>query len=111
MWLWYDVGYTSETWNRTSNIIDDNLNGLSPSRNISNFSMGLYFPNELTLTLSVDNVWDQTNYDYVSTGNNYTGEWFEGVNPGAEVNQRERNLRSLSRPRTVWFSLRKDFEF
>ncbi len=111
MWLWYDVSYTSETWNRTSRIIAMDTDGLSPSRSTSNFELGLALPNQLSLTLRVNNVWDQSNYDYVSTGGNYGGEWFETVNPGAAANARERNMRSLTRPRTVWATLRKDFEF
>ena len=122
MWLWYDIGYTSETWNRTSRIIEnDRTVGLTPSRHLSNFQLGLDLPNELSLTLKINNVWDQSNYDYVSTGGNYGGEYFQSQvgpprNPNntieaSEAHLRERNLRSLSRPRTVWFSLRKNFEF
>jgi len=101
MWLYYDVSYASESWNRTSRIIDGDVNGLSPSRVISNFQMGLNLANNLSFTLQVDNLWDQENYDYVSTGDNYAQEWFGAT--------RERNMRSLTRPRTVSLVVRKGF--
>ena len=104
MWLWYDIGYESETWNRTFRIIqNDRSVGLSPSRHSSNFQMGLTLPNELSLTLRVNNVWDQANYTYISTGENFESNYFG--------DPRYINVRSLERPRTVWFNLRKDFEF
>ncbi len=101
MWLWYDISYTSETWGRTWYIIDNNRDGLAPSRNISNFQVGLDLPNDLSLTLQVDNVWDQKTYEFVDAGGSYEPQFF-GSN-------RDQNLRSLARPRTVWFSARKGF--
>jgi outer membrane receptor protein involved in Fe transport len=101
MWLWYDISYTSETWGRAWYIIDQNRKGLAPSRNSSNFQMGLDLPNELSLTLQVDNVWDQKGYGFVDASGSYEPQWF-GVD-------REQNLRSLERPRTAWISVRKDF--
>ena len=108
MWLWYDISYESETWNHTGRIIDnvadkDITLGLSPSRHTSNFHLGLTLPDNLNLTLQVNNVWDQANYSYISTGENDESEWFG--------DPRYRNMRSLVRPRTIWFNLRKDFEF
>jgi outer membrane receptor protein involved in Fe transport len=101
LWLWYDVNYTSETWGRTWYIIDQNTDGLAPSRNHSNFQMGLDLPNELSLTLQVDNVWDQKSYEFVDAGGSYQPQFFGST--------RDQNIRSLLRPRTVWFSARKGF--
>jgi outer membrane receptor protein involved in Fe transport len=101
LWLWYDISYTSETWGRTWYIIDQNMDGLAPSRHTSNFQIGLDLPNELSVTLQVDNVWDNDSYEYVELGGAYQPQWF-GVD-------REQNLRSLARPRTAWISVRKGF--
>ena len=49
----------------------------------------------------VNNVWDQDGYDYVDTFSNGDGDTFGDA--------RFHNIRSLERPRTVWFSARKDF--
>jgi outer membrane receptor protein involved in Fe transport len=112
MWLWYDVSYESETWNGTSRIIDNDRSvGLSPSRHTSNFYMGLALPDNLSLTLQVNNVWNQANYSYISTGDNFYSEYYAIENPQGTANDRYRNMRSLVRPRTIWFNLRKDFEF
>jgi outer membrane receptor protein involved in Fe transport len=112
MWIWYDISYESETWNSTWRIIqNDRSVGLSPSRNTSNLYVGLDLPQQLRLTLQVNNVWDQENYSYMSTGENFESEYFSTVNPQGTANGRYRNVRSLERPRTVWLNLRKDFEF
>ncbi|MBT4523218.1 MAG: TonB-dependent receptor [Halieaceae bacterium] len=101
LWFYYDITYESESWNGTTDIIDRDENGLSPSWHYSNFQMGLDLPSDLSMVLSVDNVFDQETYSYVSTSGNDDADLF-GDN-------RYHNLRSLDRPRTVWFTLRKDF--
>ncbi|MCH7822135.1 MAG: TonB-dependent receptor [Proteobacteria bacterium] len=100
LWLWYATDYTSETWNRVNSIEQRNEAGISPSRTMSNFQMGLDLPNNLSLTLQVDNVWDKSNYSWLTTST-YKQEWF-GTQQGV-------GERSLTRPRTVWFVARKHF--
>ncbi len=101
MWFSYDFSYQSETWNNTDDIVDGNLNGLTPSWTNSNFQMGLDLPAQLSLILRVDNVWDETDATYTYTT--------EGDYAALVGDPRYRNLRSLDQPRTVWFSVRKGF--
>ena len=63
--------------------------------------LGLDLPNKLSLTVLVNNVWDQSTYSYVSTGSNGDADDFN--------DPRYHDLRSIDRPRTVWFTVRKGF--
>ncbi|MCZ6828436.1 MAG: TonB-dependent receptor [Gammaproteobacteria bacterium] len=101
LWLWYAVDYTSETWNRVNSIEQRNEAGISPSRTMHNFQVGLDLPSNLSFTLQVDNVLDESNYSWISTSGVTRAAWF-----GTEQGLGE---RSLTRPRTVWFVARKNF--
>jgi outer membrane receptor protein involved in Fe transport len=101
MWLWYAVDYTSETWNRLGSVRTENELGISPSRTMHNFQVGLDLPGNLSFTLQVDNVLNESNYSWVSTSGADRAVWFD--------TEQGYNERSLTRPRTVWFVARKHF--
>ena len=100
-WLYYDVSYTSETWNDTDEIRDSDRQGLAPSRRYSNFSAGLQLPNQLDIELAVNNVTDERGFSYIWTG--------ESANAEAFGDPRYRQQRAVDRPRTFWLTLRKGF--
>ena len=101
LWLWYDITSRGSSWNGTGNIRSGNTLGITPSYHTSNFQIGFDLPNNLSLTLQIDNVWDQETYGYISTGSNYAPEYFGSA--------RDYNVRTLARPRTAWFVIRKGF--
>jgi outer membrane receptor protein involved in Fe transport len=104
-WLWYDISYEGSTWNTTSNVrsnyLDGETEGFAPSKNISNFQAGIAFDNDLDLTLRVDNVWDQEVYYIVNTSDNFESGYFGSP--------RGLDQRTLVRPRTIWLNFRKGF--
>ena len=101
-WIYYGLSYTSEMWNRTWNIIQNDSDGLSPSHNNSNLSIGLDdIGNGWDVSLQIDNVFDQATYSFVNTGANVEADFF-----GSD---RQRNTRSLAQPRTAWLVVRKTF--
>lgn len=102
LWVYYGISYQSESWNRTSNIIANDTNGLSPSHSNSNLSIGLDdLGNGWDVSLQIDNVFDQTTYSFVNTDSNNYADLF-GSN-------RQRNVRNLAQPRTTWLVVRKTF--
>jgi len=101
LWLYYDIAYRSETWNDTGHARDKDETGLADSWTYSNFQMGLEMGNDLSVTLKVNNLFDQQTYNWVSTGDNDNADLFG--------DQRFHNLRSLDRPRTMWLSVKKRF--
>lgn len=101
LWFYYDASYTSETWNGTSEARDKNTQGLAPSRNYSNFSVGLQLPNQLDVEVNVNNVTNQKSYSFVWTG--------EGGNADTFSDPRYQQQRAQDRPRTVWLTVRKGF--
>jgi iron complex outermembrane receptor protein len=101
LWLYYDIAYRSETWNDTGHARDKDTSGLADSWTYSNFQMGLEMGNDLSVTLKVNNLFDQETYNWVSTSSNDDADIFG--------DQRFHNLRSLDRPRTMWLSLKKRF--
>jgi outer membrane receptor protein involved in Fe transport len=101
LWLYYDVTYSSETWNGNTEIRDFNTAGLSPSWTISSLSAGLQLPNQLDITLNVNNLYDQTGYSYV-----WRGEADDAASFG---DPRYRQQRAQWRPRTAWLTLTKGF--
>jgi outer membrane receptor protein involved in Fe transport len=102
LWAYYGVSYQSESWNRTWNIIQNDTNGISPSFDNSNFSIGLdNLGDGWNVSLFIDNVFDQATYSYVNTsGNTYSGIF------GSDLNN---NVRTLAQPRTTWLTVRKNF--
>ena len=102
LWAYYGISYQSESWNRTWNIIQNDTNGISPSFDNSNFSIGLdNLGNGWNVSLYIDNVFDQATYSYVNTsGNTYSGIF------GSDLNN---NVRTLAQPRTTWLTVRKNF--
>ena len=80
----------------------NDTNGISPSHDESNFSIGLdNLANGWEVAVYIDNVFDQANYSYVNTsGNNYASMF------GSNLNH---NVRTLAQPRTTWLTLRKEF--
>lgn len=100
-YIYFDYTYQSETWNRVEDISDNNTNGLAPSWTYSTLKFGLNLPNQLGIDLQIRNLTDEKGYSYVSTWENDYADLFG--------DPRFHNLRSQTRPRTVWLSLRKDF--
>jgi outer membrane receptor protein involved in Fe transport len=121
LWVYYGMSFQSSMWNRTWNVIQYNdckeagsispslapingcdTNGISPSHNESNFSIGLdNLGNGWEVGVYIDNVFDQSNYSFVNTsGNTYSGIF------GSDLNN---NVRTLAQPRTTWLTLRKTF--
>jgi len=100
-WFYLDHTYESEKWNSTWNIINNNTNAIAPSWTYSSLKLGLRLRNELEFDLHVRNLFDEDGYSYVSTGENDDADLFG--------DSRYHNLRSLSQPRTVWLSVRKNF--
>jgi outer membrane receptor protein involved in Fe transport len=100
-WFYIDHSYQSETWNNTYNTVNNFTEGLAPSWTHSSLSFGLRMQNQLEFDVNVRNLFDEDGYGYVSTGENDDADLFG--------DPRYHNLRSQSRPRTIWLSLRKRF--
>ena len=111
-WLYFETSYQAESWNEIYNIPrkddddDDGDNdgvteGLSKPYSVSSLSFGVDMPNDLSVTLLLDNVFDKATSTYVSTGNNDDADAFG--------DSRWHNTQSFERPRTFWVTLRKDF--
>lgn len=101
LWLYYDYSYSSEVWNETYDIIDNNTDGLSPSWSSSTLSAGLQLPNQWDVELNVRNLFDEDGYTYVWTGEADEAAVFD--------DPRYRRIRAQQRPRTIWLTLRKGF--
>ena len=101
LWFYYDISYSSEIWNSTANILDNDTDGISPSWTFSTFSAGLQLPNQFNIELNVRNVTNESGYSYVWTG--------EADNAALFDDPRYRRIRAQDRPRTVWLTLRKGF--
>ncbi len=111
-WLYFETSYQAESWNEIYNIPrkdddDDDgdndgvIEGLSKPYSVSSLSFGVDMPNDLSVTLLLDNVFDKATSTYVSTGNNDDADAFG--------DSRWHNMQSFERPRTFWVTLRKDF--
>ncbi len=101
LWFYADYSFTSSTWNGTAEARDRDTQGLAPSRNYSNVSLGMQWPNALSVDLVVNNVTNEKGYSYVFTG--------EGEDAGDFGDSRYQQQRAQDRPRTVWMTLRKGF--
>ncbi|MEC7367819.1 MAG: TonB-dependent receptor, partial [Pseudomonadota bacterium] len=101
-WFYYGISYQGETWNRTSNIIENDASGISPSHHNSNLSVGLDdLGNGWGVSLYISNVFDQATYSFVNTGTNGYADLF-----GSD---QQRDVRNLAQPRTAWLVVRKTF--
>ena len=102
LWFYYDFTYQSEIWNTTSDIRNRDKNGLAPSSTVSNLQIGLDLQNDLSFTLKVNNLFDESHHSYVSTTlNGYAEDTLQA--------NTIHNLRSEGRPRTVWLGMKKRF--
>ena len=101
MWIYYDFTYSSETWNDTEEIRDNNTDGLAPSWTYSNLSAGVYWPNQWEVLVNINNLFDGNGYNYV-----WRGEADDATTFG---DPRYQQQRAQWRPRTVWVTLRKGF--
>ena len=101
LWFYYDVSYTSETINDTTEIREGDIQGRSPPRRYSNFSTGLQLPNKLDIELAINNVTNEKGFSYVWTG--------EADNADDFGDPRYQQQRAQDRPRTIWLTLRKGF--
>ena len=101
LWLYADYFYQSESWNNNENILDNNTDGLAPSWSYATLAAGLQLPSDFDIELHVRNAFNDKGYSYVNTGENDDSALFGDT--------RWNNLRSLSRPRTVWLTLKKRF--
>ena len=101
MWLYYDVSYSSGTWNDNESARDTDVDGYAPSWSFHNFSAGLQLPNQFDITVNVNNLFDQNGYSYVWRG--------EADDAAAFGDSRYQQQRAQWRPRTVWLTLTKGF--
>lgn len=101
LWFYYDFTYQGESWSGVDEIRDNDLDGLAPSFTISNFSTGLRLPNQLDITININNLFDEKDFTFVWNG--------EGANADRFGSDRYQRQRAQSRPRTVWLTLRKGF--
>jgi hypothetical protein len=101
LWFYYDWSFNDETWNSTSNIRDNNTDGLAPSTVYSSFSTGLQLPNNWDIELNIRNLFNANGYGYVGTWEADEAEDFD--------DPRYRQIRAQNRPRTFWVTLRKGF--
>ena len=99
--FYYDWSYGAESWNSTSNIVDDDRRGLAPSWTFSNLSASLRMANQWDVELHVNNLFDQDGFSYIWTGESENAELFN--------DPRYRQLRAQFRPRTFWLTVRKGF--
>jgi len=96
MWVRYDTSHQSEVYNGLSSAIAEDPEGKQPSWTMSNFQLGLEFPNGAQVTLAVDNVWDKRTMNWLDNGSNYMAAHFN--------DPRYRNVRSYAAPRSVGLS-------
>jgi len=101
LWFYYDFSYSSEIWNNTENIVENDRRGVAPSWSYHTFSAGLQLPNQFDIELNVRNVTNETGYSYVGTWESDEAELFG--------DPRYQRMRAQDRPRTVWLTLRKGF--
>lgn len=101
LWFYYDYSYTSETWNGTPEARDLEREGIAPSRNYSNFSVGLQLANAFDIEFLVNNVTNESGYSYVWRGEGGAADNFGDPRYQQQVAQ--------DRPRTYWLTLRKGF--
>jgi len=101
LWFYYDFAYQDESWSGISTIRENDPDGLTPSMTISNFSTGLRLPNQLDITVNVNNLFNQDGFTYIWTGEGSSADTF-----GSDRYQRQ---RAQHRPRTVWLTLKKGF--
>jgi len=102
MWMYFDRSYQSETWNNTGNIRDNDTRGLSESWTHSNLQAGLDFKNDFSITLRVNNVFDEDTHTSINDG-------ILGYSEEFPDSTRDKSNRNEGRPRTAWLSLRKGF--
>jgi len=100
--LYFDTSYQDSTYNNTFNARTEDPTGRAPSWTYSNFSAGMYWDNELSLTVRVNNVFDESTASYINDSIQNYSLAFE--NPSRDLLN-----ANHGRPRTVWLSLRKDF--
>lgn len=101
LWLYYDYTYSSDVWNETYDIVDNNTDGLAPSWSYSTFSAGLELPSQWDVEINVRNLFDSNGYSYVWTGEADEAATFD--------DPRYRKIRAQERPRTIWLTVRKGF--
>lgn len=101
LWFYYDFSYQAESWSGVDEVRDKDEDGRSPSRTFSNFSTGLNLANQLNVTVTVNNLFDQKGYSFSWTG--------EGSNADTFGSARYQRQRAQDRPRTVWLTLKKGF--
>ena len=101
LWLYYDYYYSSEAWNNTTNIRENNAAGISPSWSVSSLSAGLALENEWDIELNVRNLFDDDGYSYVATWEASYADLFS--------DPRYHRIRAQERPRTYWLTVRKGF--
>lgn len=101
LWFRYNISYSDESFNRLSNAIQRDPEGLIPSWTVSDFQAGIDFSNDMTLSLVVNNVFDEKAINWLSDFPNYASDWF-----GTEFNK---NKRTYNRPRSYGINFRKSW--
>jgi outer membrane receptor protein involved in Fe transport len=101
MWFYVDYSYQSEVWVSNTTIINNDLDGLAPSWSSTSAAVGLQLQNGVDIEVHVKNLLNNDGYTWVSTG--------EGGDADLFGDPRWHTLRSLERPRTIWFTVKKRF--
>ncbi len=101
LWFRYDQSYQAEVFNSVESAIDNDPTGIHPSWEEANFQAGFSMGEDVDVTLSVWNVWDERSINWLDNGINTYADQF-GDN-------RFRNIRSYSRPRSIGLSFTKRF--
>jgi len=102
----YDTSYQGETFRRpqgwdTANDSDE----IIPSWTTANFQVGMQFENDLSMSLFVRNVWNETASNYVGSYR----YWLQTDIPGNATRGLQVQESTLQRPRTISLQLAKKF--
>ena len=108
MFFRYDESFQDESFRRPAGIGWDDLedpDAIVPSWRTANFQTGVYFENDLSLSLFVRNVWGET-------ASNYMGSykwWLATDIPGNADRGLQVMERTLQKPRTISLQISKKF--
>ena len=101
MWISFNHYIEGEKWNNLNNIIDNNPDGIVPGWEWSSANVGLTMDNGLNYQITVNNLFDDRGINS-SWNDPYSGAFFG--------DDRYANMRTYTRPRTISFSVRKNFD-
>ena len=96
LWVRYDTSHQSEVYNGLSSAIAEDPEGEQPSWTMSNFQLGIEFPDGPQFVLEINNVWDQRTINSLDNGSNFQAAHFN--------DPRYHNIRSYVTPRNIGIS-------